>query len=405
MYQEYCNCLFDFQLKNTEKPTEAESGTEKVNKWEVARENQINEESRYFKLLKMILDKLTGTFAASSTSSADNFPLFKKFLLEIPDLTPFTFDLLKNYSESEDETLVKLGLESLCELSLFRSSLRDHCLSILLNYSTIPNPKHLARNQALRIISEELFSQASMVDKIVNYSINVIQSLKKIKQLQTPSSNDASKANSSAAATAAAPTPNENGSVDSSKADTTPNPPANSTPAPPQADNEDNNEAETNFDSSNTTSGTEKGDSQHTTDQMEIDTTSTKEGSGESMDVSNQPSDNVDKPETDQSQQQSGSTPTKASLENPSNMEVSEEHEEESTSTAERVKEMLQLHISLTLKKNSLVKEFVFFPFFFFFICCVFQLREYSAPPSRLQTFQQNKKRRMRTGVLRGFTY
>lgn len=169
LYQEYYQCLLD------ELPPSAER---QPDSWEKAREIIIAENSRYYKLLKMIMEQLCIALQPSKESD----PLFRSFILQVPDLSNHTIQTLRGLCDCDDPDRVLLGLTSFREIILNRPASRNIIFELLLKYSVFPKDDSTRLN-AIQIIIDSLYSNIKLKDKISEFAFETAKTLNEVEEV------------------------------------------------------------------------------------------------------------------------------------------------------------------------------------------------------------------------------
>merc|ERR1712137_443996 len=169
LYQEYYQCLLE-GLSTTDRQS---------NEWEKSREQVIKEDSRYNQLLQMILERLCIALQPSKESD----PLFRSFILRVPDLSSHTIQTLQQFCASEEVDRVSLGLTSLREIILRRPAARDSTLEIFLKY-TVFSPNDSTRNLAITITMESFYPIRVLSEQILKFATEILSSLSEVEEVE-----------------------------------------------------------------------------------------------------------------------------------------------------------------------------------------------------------------------------
>lgn len=180
LYEEYYQCLRE-GIENSMKTEEdsKEINSESIDCWEKSRENVIKEESRYYQLLRMIVERLCIALQPSKESD----PLFRSFILQVPDLSFHTIQTLQQFCASDEVDRVSLGLSSFREIILFRPAARESTLSLFLQYTVFPK-NDSTRSNAIDITIDSLYEKKELKTQINDFALDILQSLSQAKEVE-----------------------------------------------------------------------------------------------------------------------------------------------------------------------------------------------------------------------------
>ncbi|EGG15204.1 symplekin [Cavenderia fasciculata] len=129
--------------------------------------------TRYSNLLLMMVEKVQ----ASHTGDGQEKTI-TDFILEVPLVTDGLLQLIVDYCKNIQ--LVGLGLNSFCDLILWRPNLRQQCLNSLLEFSVDRHQD--IRSKTIRVLTNQLFCKPSLEHTIQKFAIDQLISVIHIKE-------------------------------------------------------------------------------------------------------------------------------------------------------------------------------------------------------------------------------
>lgn len=167
LYQEYFHCLQEHSAGNTDPDV-----------FEKARIKCLTD-SRYTQLLQTIVERMCVAFQPSKESD----PLFRSFILRVPDLSAYVMSVLRQYCEAQEPERISLGLTCYRDIAMLRPALRDGSLQTLVQYATVPE-QDKTREQATEVIIGELCEDSSLLEDVKELAQDLFSSLKLAKEVE-----------------------------------------------------------------------------------------------------------------------------------------------------------------------------------------------------------------------------